>query len=84
MCASHSFLLSHVRMRLYPVALRQFLVNEKNFSEQRIRAAVGRIKAHKGKANQGRLDTFFSAVPKSNTDSAAAKPKGEIPQAMKA
>ncbi|GLC37417.1 Elongation of fatty acids protein 2 [Pleodorina starrii] len=51
--------------------LVQFLVNEKNFSEQRIRAAVGRIKQHKGKANQGRLDNFFSAVPKPNAD----KPK---------
>ncbi|EFJ45423.1 nuclease, Rad2 family [Volvox carteri f. nagariensis] len=51
--------------------LVQFLVNEKNFSEQRVRAAVSRIKQHKGKANQGRMDTFFTALPKSNTDSAA-------------
>ncbi|KXZ46864.1 hypothetical protein GPECTOR_40g598 [Gonium pectorale] len=50
--------------------LIQFLVNEKSFSEQRVRSALERIKAHKGKANQGRLDTFFSVVPK-------AKPEGD-------
>ncbi|GLI59540.1 hypothetical protein VaNZ11_001434 [Volvox africanus] len=54
--------------------LVQFLVNEKNFSEQRIRAAVTRIKQHKSKANQGRMDTFFTSMPKTNTGN-IAKPK---------
>ncbi|KAG2495276.1 hypothetical protein HYH03_006549 [Edaphochlamys debaryana] len=58
--------------------LVQFLVNEKSFNEQRIRAAVGRIKAHKGKANQGRLENFFTVLPKANpTPKPDAKGKGK-------
>ena len=33
--------------------LIQFLVNEKTFNEQRIRSAIDRINAAKGKSNQG-------------------------------
>ncbi|GAB4813462.1 hypothetical protein N2152v2_000508 [Parachlorella kessleri] len=39
--------------------LIQFLVNEKTFNEQRIRSAIDRINAAKGKSNQGRLESFF-------------------------
>ncbi|KAG2440013.1 hypothetical protein HXX76_004130 [Chlamydomonas incerta] len=54
--------------------LVQFLVNEKQFNEQRVRNAVGRIKANKTKANQGRLESFFTALPKPATAD-KAKPK---------
>ncbi|PNH11908.1 Flap endonuclease 1 [Tetrabaena socialis] len=54
--------------------LIQFLVNEKNFAEDRVRKAVARIVQAKSKGNQGRLESFFSVLPKANTDS-AAKPK---------
>ena len=43
--------------------LVQFLVREKSFDEKRVRAAVERIVAAKGKASQGRLESFFKAAP---------------------
>ena len=42
--------------------LVDFLVREKNFNEDRIRSAVKKINAAKGKANQGRLESFFGPV----------------------
>ncbi|KAK9818555.1 hypothetical protein WJX74_006900 [Apatococcus lobatus] len=39
--------------------LVQFLVEEKSFSEDRIRKAIERIKASHGKSTQGRLESFF-------------------------
>lgn len=39
--------------------LVQFLVHEKTFAEDRVRKAVERIHAAKGKASQGRLESFF-------------------------
>lgn len=48
--------------------LVQFLVHEKTFAEDRVRKAVDRILAARGKANQGRLESFFGpAVVKSST-----------------
>lgn len=54
--------------------LVQFLVAEKNFSEERVRKAVGRINAAKGKANQGRMESFFTALPKSKAEAPAGGP----------
>lgn len=51
-----------------------WLCGEKGFSEQRVRAAVGRIKAAKGKAAQGRIENFFKPAPSANKP-AAPKPK---------
>jgi flap endonuclease-1 len=36
-----------------------FLVGEKTFAEDRIRKAIERINSAKGKASQGRLESFF-------------------------
>jgi flap endonuclease-1 len=41
-----------------------FLCGEKQFSEERVRSAVKRIQESKGKANQGRLESFFGPVVK--------------------
>ena len=41
--------------------LVQFLVREKTFNEDRVRKAVEKIRAAKGKANQNRLESFFGA-----------------------
>eukprot|EP00180_Rhodochaete_pulchella_P000521 Plantae.Rhodophyta-Rhodochaete_pulchella.ctg1372.p1 GENE.Plantae.Rhodophyta-Rhodochaete_pulchella.ctg1372~~Plantae.Rhodophyta-Rhodochaete_pulchella.ctg1372.p1 ORF type:complete len:379 (-),score=71.65 Plantae.Rhodophyta-Rhodochaete_pulchella.ctg1372:590-1621(-) len=40
--------------------LIQFMVHENSFKDENIRNGIKRILASKGKANQGRLDTFFS------------------------
>lgn len=39
-----------------------FLVGEKNFSEERVRSTVKKIINARGKANQGRMESFFSVV----------------------
>jgi len=44
--------------------LVQFLSGEKGFNEERVRKAVSRIVAAKGKASQGRVDSFFTVLPK--------------------
>ncbi|KAF5842041.1 PIN domain-like protein [Dunaliella salina] len=50
-----------------------FLVGEKNFSEDRVRKTVQRIKAAKGKASQGRIESFFKPAP-NQPPKPAAKP----------
>jgi hypothetical protein len=40
-------------------ALVQWLVHEKQFSEERVRSAVAKMVAAKGKATQNRLESFF-------------------------
>lgn len=42
--------------------LIKFLVEEKSFNEQRVRSAIDRIVASKGKSAQGRLESFFGPV----------------------
>jgi hypothetical protein len=39
--------------------LVQYLVHEKQFSEERVRSAVDKMNAAKGKASQNRLESFF-------------------------
>lgn len=36
-----------------------YLVHEKQFSEERVRSAVDKMNAAKGKASQNRLESFF-------------------------
>ena len=43
--------------------LKKFLVEGKNFNEQRIESAIKRIESAKQKSNQGRLDSFFKPKP---------------------
>lgn len=65
--ASHNTCLLHCPCPFAHAHTTQFLVNEKQFNEQRVRNAVGRIKANKTKANQGRLESFFTSLPKPAT-----------------
>ena len=56
--------------------LIKFLVDEKNFNEQRVRSAVERINNAKSKSAQGRLESFFGPG-KTVTSSTGAKRKEE-------
>eukprot|EP00656_Telonema_subtile_P024794 TRINITY_DN26961_c0_g1_i2.p1 TRINITY_DN26961_c0_g1~~TRINITY_DN26961_c0_g1_i2.p1 ORF type:complete len:416 (+),score=144.42 TRINITY_DN26961_c0_g1_i2:66-1313(+) len=49
-----------------PDALLKFLVEEKGFAEPRILSAIKRLEACKGKSTQGRLDSFFKIMPKTD------------------
>lgn len=58
-----------------------FLVKEHAFSEDRVLAALKRIKAFKQKSSQSRIDSFFKPMPKESspkkTTATAAKRKNE-------
>lgn len=43
--------------------LIEFLVHEKGFNQQRIEAGIKKLKGTKGKASQGRIDSFFTIAP---------------------
>ncbi|KAK9823030.1 hypothetical protein WJX81_001004 [Elliptochloris bilobata] len=72
--------------------LVKFLVEDKNFSEERIRKVVEKINASRSKATQGRLESFFGPVtmksstagskrkepPKPAKGKGAAVKKGEV------
>ncbi|GMH33481.1 hypothetical protein BSKO_01315 [Bryopsis sp. KO-2023] len=67
--------------------LVKFLVEEKNFSEDRVRKVADKINASRGKANQGRLESFFGPVtvtkkrkepPAKGKASAKAPRKGKL------
>ena len=55
--------------------LIEFLVKEKTFAEERIRKAIDRINAAKGKGAQGRLESFFG--PSKIVSSSMGKRKAE-------
>ena len=55
--------------------LIEFLVKEKTFAEDRIRKAIDRINAAKGKGAQGRLESFFG--PSKIVSSSTGKRKAE-------
>ena len=42
-------------------ALVAWLVHEKQFSEERVRSAIAKMVAAKGKATQNRMESFFQA-----------------------
>jgi len=63
--------------------LVEFLVKEKGFNEERVRAAVARVNRAKGKASQGRLESFFGAVTHKQSDSLAAKQSAAAEAAKK-
>ena len=56
--------------------LVDFLVREKNFDEARVRAALKRIEAARGKSSQGRLESFFGPA-KTVKSSLGVKRKSE-------
>lgn len=57
--------------------LVQFLVNEKGFSEDRVRSAATRLTKNVKVAQQARLEGFFKAVPKTEEQKASLKRKHE-------
>lgn len=56
--------------------LIQFMVNEKGFSEDRIKNGVEKLKKGLKSGVQGRLDGFFKVVPKRKAEEPKAKAKG--------
>lgn len=57
--------------------LVQFLVVEKGFNEDRVRSAAARLRKNLKTAQQGRLESFFKAAPKTPEEQAAAKRKAD-------
>jgi len=51
--------------------LKQYLIEEKQFGEERVNKAIERLQKCKGKQAQGRMDSFFTVLP------SQAKPKTE-------
>lgn len=56
--------------------LIKFLVEEKSFNEQRVRSAIERINASKGKSTQGRLESFFGPVTMTSGTKRKEEPQG--------
>lgn len=61
-----------------------FLVGEKSFSEDRVRKVVEKLNANRGRANQGRLESFFGpatvkTAPKRKEPEAKSKAKAKAP-----
>ena len=57
--------------------LVEFLVNEKNFNEDRVRGAGGRLEKHMKGSQQARLEGFFKPVVKTEEEKKANKRKLE-------
>lgn len=55
----------------------KFLVEEKGFSEDRVRAGAGRLQKNMKSAQQSRLEGFFKAVPRTAEEQASHKRKNE-------
>lgn len=57
--------------------LVQFLVNEKGFSEDRVRSGAARLEKNLKSSQQSRLEGFFKPVPKTEEEQKAHKRKLE-------
>lgn len=57
--------------------LVQFLVNEKGFSEDRVRGAAAKLEKNLKSSQQARLEGFFKPVPKTEEEQKAHKRKLE-------
>ena len=57
--------------------LVQFLAREKDFSEDRVRAAGARLEKNLKSSQQSRIEGFFKVLPKSDAEKAAHKRKLE-------
>ena len=53
----------------------QFLVKEKGFNQDRVEGALKKLKAAKGKGQQGRIDSFFTLKPKEESGEGGEKDK---------
>lgn len=54
------------------------MVRDKGFSEERIRGGVKRLMKQRGTSAQGRLDSFFKPVPKSDEEKAKMIAKRKV------
>jgi flap endonuclease-1 len=63
--------------------LIKFMVEEKGFSEERIKAGIARLKKGLKTTAQGRLDGFFKVRPKTQEELAVAKKKRQVEEAAK-
>lgn len=63
--------------------LIKYMVNEKGFSEERIRSGIKRLQKGLKTGTQGRLDGFFKVAPKTPEQLAAAKKKRAAEEAAK-
>ena len=52
--------------------LIEFLVREKGFNQDRVESAVKKLRAVRGKGQQGRIDSFFTVQPKEGGGASAA------------
>lgn len=57
--------------------LVQFLVNEKGFSEERVRGGVAKLEKNIKSSQQARLEGFFKPIPKTAEEQKAHKRKLE-------
>lgn len=57
--------------------LIQFLVNEKGFSEDRVRSATAKLQKNLKTSQQARLEGFFKVVPKTEEEVKSLKRKNE-------
>lgn len=57
--------------------LVQFLVNEKGFSEDRVRGAAAKLEKNLKSGQQARLEGFFKPIPKTDEEQKARKRKLE-------
>lgn len=63
--------------------LLKFMVEEKGFSEERIKSGIERLKKGLKTTSQGRLDGFFKVRPKTPEELAKAKKKRQAEEAAK-
>ena len=63
--------------------LIDFLVKEKGFSQDRVEAGVRKLKASKGKGQQGRIDSFFTLQPREEAGEGGEK-KRKLSPSIKA
>ena len=64
-------------------ALKNFLINEKGFSEEKVSTGIKKLYACKNKVNQGRLDNFFKTTPQKSKPNTPQKTKSPINKFMK-
>jgi flap endonuclease-1 len=64
-------------------ALLDFMVKEKGFSEERVKAGIKRLQKGLKTSTQGRLDGFFKVAPKTAEQLAASQKKRKAEEAAK-
>lgn len=57
--------------------LRKYLIDEKQFAEERVTNGINRLKKTKGKASQGRMESFFGATTTVSSEKALKRKQAE-------